>query len=133
MRTIHSLWFLCGLLALAPGCRRTLEGSIQGTVTLDTAPLNRGTVTFHPVSGGAAAYGRIQADGSYTITTGNSRGLSAGEYIVTVVATAAPSDTRKDVTGKLLTPLRYQNVGQSPLRFTVQRGGNKIDLPLVSK
>ena len=48
------------------------------------------------------------------------RGLSPGDYVVTVVATAAAADLKQDIAGKLLTPLRYGRVDQSGLRFTVQ-------------
>jgi hypothetical protein len=133
MRTTHFRLILWGFLALLSGCGGALESSIHGTVTLDSVPLHRGTVTFHPVKAGAAAYGRIQADGSYAITTGARRGLSPGEYVVTVVATAGEADPMSEVPGKLLTPLRYGRVEESGLRFTIQRGRNKIDLPLVSK
>jgi hypothetical protein len=49
------------------------------------------------------------------------------------VATAAATDIRQDIAGKLLTPLRYGRVDQSGLHFTVHHGRNKIDLPLISK
>jgi hypothetical protein len=110
-----------------------LDSSVYGTVTLDGAPLHRGTVTFHPEKTGAVAYGRILADGSYSISTGSRGGLSAGEYFVTVVATAGEADPTKEAAGKLLTPTRYGRVDQSALRSTVRPGRNKIDLALKSK
>jgi hypothetical protein len=117
-------------LALA-GCG-AYESSVSGKVTLDGEPLKSGTVVFYPASGGgAAAYGSVQADGSYTLDTGASGGLAAGEYMVTVVATTGPQPGF--LFGKMLTPERYGNVKTTDLKFTVKSGGNKIDLPLRSK
>ena len=91
-------------LALALGCGKH-ESSITGTVTFDGTPLTRGTVTFHPKAGGAAAYARIDADGNYTVKTGDQEGLKAGEYVATVVATAAPGPGQSEAAmGKLLIP-----------------------------
>jgi hypothetical protein len=132
MRITQSLWPIVGVLVLFCGCRPALESRVQGSVTLDNAPLQKGTVAFHPVQSGSTAYSSIQADGSYTIVTGTRGGLHPGEYVVTVVATGPPTGP-KDFPAKLLTPARYQSVEKSPLRFTVRRGGNRIDLALKSK
>ena len=123
---------LAGALTLAAGCGAH-DSSVYGTVTLDGKPLESGTVSFHPVGEGAAAYGRIGADGSYRLHTGAEQGLAAGEYVVTVVATAPPPNPHSEVVGKLLTPARYGSFDQTDLRFTVEPGRNKIDLPLRTK
>jgi hypothetical protein len=123
---------VAGALAPAVGCGAH-DSSVYGTVTLDEKPLETGTVTFHPVGGGAVAYGRIGADGSYRLHTGAEQGLAPGEYVVTVVATAPPPDPRSEVVGKLLTPARYNRRDQTDLRFTIARGTNRIDLALQTK
>jgi hypothetical protein len=128
-RAVSLLSAIC-LLALT-GCG-AYESSVSGIVTLDGNPLKSGTVVFYPVGGGgAAAYGSVQADGSYTLDTGASGGLAAGEYVVTVVATTGPQPGA--LFGKLLTPERYGNAKTTDLKFSVKTGGNKIDLPLRSK
>lgn len=129
LRVISLLGAVC--LVAFTGCSR-YESSVSGKVTLDGEPLKSGTVVFYPAAGsGAAAYGSVQADGSYTLDTGASGGLAAGEYVVTVVATTGPQPGF--LFGKMLTPERYGNVKTTDLKFTVKKGGNKIDLPLSSK
>jgi hypothetical protein len=120
-------------LILPAGCGRSFDGSVNGMVTLDGKPLATGTVTFHPVGSGPMAYGRIQADGRYSVVTASRQGLPPGEYVVTVVATAPPPNPKLEIPGELLTPVRYGRLDQSGLHFTVQRGQNTFDLPLVSK
>jgi hypothetical protein len=117
-------------LLLLAGCGAH-ESAVTGKVTIDDAPLTSGTVAFYPQGGGAAAYGSIQSDGTYTLETGAAGGLAAGVYVVTVVATTPPQPGYQF--GKLLTPLRYNKVDTSDLKFTVKPGSNKIDLPLHSK
>jgi hypothetical protein len=123
---------VAGALTLAVGCGAH-DSSVYGTVTLDRKPLETGTVTFHPAGEGAVAYGRIGADGSYRLHTGAEQGLAAGEYIVTVVATAPPPDPHSEVVGKLLTPARYGKLDQTDLRYTIEPGRNQIDLALQTK
>ena len=123
---------VAGALTLAVGCG-THDSSVYGTVTLDGKRLTTGTVTFHPTGEGAVAYGRIGADGSYRLHTGAEKGLAAGEYLVTVVATAPPPDPHSEVVGKLLTPARYGRLDQTDLRFTIEPGKKQIDLPLQTK
>jgi hypothetical protein len=125
--------FLAFLLALCFGCGKH-ESSITGAVTVDGKPLTRGTVTFHPKAGGAAAYARIDADGSYTVKTGDQEGLKAGDYVATVVATAAPGPGQSEAAmGKLIIPARYGTIEQSKLEYTITAGSNKIDITLKSK
>ncbi len=72
-----------GLLAatslLVSGCGPS-KGTVTGKVTLDSIPLKGGRVDFSNKSGGASATVEIAEDGTYTV-----KGLSAGDYTVTVV------------------------------------------------
>jgi hypothetical protein len=127
---------LAAIGLLAAGCGGS--GSVTGTVTLDGAPLKRGTVTFHPVAGGATAIGGIGADGTYELAVGNDRSIPAGNYLVTVESTeapsaAAPADPRKPPAAPTrLTPDRYAARETTDLQVTVKGGGNKIPLELKS-
>jgi hypothetical protein len=125
-------WFALLLVALAAGCGAH-ESSVSGSVTLSGKPLDTGTVTFHPVAGGAAAYARIGPDGRYVLKTGSKEGLAPGDYVVTVVATAPPAEPppgSPPMPGKLLTPSQYGTVQGSPLRRTIRTGSNTVDLQL---
>lgn len=120
---------------LVAGCGSPHEASVSGTVTLDGEPLDRGTVSFHPVGEGAVAYGQIGADGSYEVKTGRESGLAPGDYKVTVVATTPPpppKDPMDEPVGELITPQRYGAKQTTDLQFAVEPGSNTIDLELTS-
>jgi hypothetical protein len=131
LRTL-SVPLLALYLASSAGCAKH-ESAVTGSVTLDGVPLSRGTVTFHPREGGAAAYARIDADGRYTLKTGAEEGLKPGKYVATVVATAPPGPGESETAvGKLLIPARYGMVEQSGLEYTITTGKNQVDIPLKS-
>lgn len=130
--TRRLLWLILALLVLH-GCGGKLESSVSGVVTIDGELLHTGRVVFHAVAGGAMAYGTIDAAGQYRITTGREKGLTAGDYVVTVVATETPSGPIGESYGKLISPIQYATKKESGLKFTVQSGANRVDLPLRSK
>lgn len=132
-----------GLLAVALavtaiGCGGKYESSVSGSVTLDGAPLPIGTVTFAPVGEGTIAHGRIDEGGDYALRTGREEGLKAGDYRVTVVAREKPASDYgpnggPPPPGRQLTPDWYRSADSSGLEFSVERGGNTIDLALTSE
>jgi hypothetical protein len=106
---------------------------VSGTVTYDGKPLSTGAVTFQPVASGPLAIGDIKSDGSYSLSTGDQAGLSAGEYQVTVVATGPmPQATEASPMPlpELLIPARYGDVNTSGLKYTVKPGENRVDIAL---
>jgi hypothetical protein len=135
---IHTLKaHVAALTALALcGCGSPYDASVTGLATLDSAPLERGVVTFAPTSGGAAAYGQIGADGRYEIWTGREAGLKPGQYVVSVVSTEDTGDRGKDggppPLGKSITPDWYRDSNTSGLNFTIEPGDNEINLELSS-
>jgi hypothetical protein len=123
---------------LAGGCGGVYDSTVTGNVTLDGNGVPRGTVAFHPRSGGPAAYSPIADNGSYAVRTGRESGLPAGEYDVTVTANERPSEA--DIAkggapppGKAITPIWYRSKESSGLKFTVEPGSNVINLELTSK
>ncbi len=127
------------LFSTIAGCGG-LESSVSGIVTLDGKPLElgegTGTVSFHPQAGGSVAQARIGPGGRYELKTGSTKGLPAGEYIVTVVATGPKPKTPPGATpipGPLLTPTSYGTKNISDLRFTIHPGENEINIALSSK
>ena len=125
---------LFSVFGMLTGCGASNESTVSGKVTLDGQPLERGTVTFHPVAGGPAAYGQIQANSSYRLKTGSAAGLALGKYVVTVVATESPklSEEAGEKIPPLLTPERYGEVKRTDLEFTIRPGDNTIDLALTN-
>jgi hypothetical protein len=124
------------LLLLAAGCGGA-EATVSGRVTLDNEPLQRGTVTFVPQDGGTPGYGPIDSEGNYQVPSRGRAGLSPGRYAVTVVARQPSEEPASPLgmpgPGKSLIPPRYSTVERSDLRFTVERGANRIDLSLRSE
>lgn len=131
----QSFWFL-GIVSLAlTGCGSGSEATVIGLVTLDGKPLDRGSVSFVPVTSGAGASASIGNDGSYEVQTGAISGMSPGDYVVTVRANGDPiprADGGPPTPGKPITPAKYNSRNTSGLQYTIQPGANEINLELKS-
>ena len=121
-------------LLLVVGCGGK-PAKVSGTVSIDGAPVQQGTVTFAPTGGGMRATGIIQSDGSYRIQTNRDVGLEIGEYDVAVasreiISTGEGSPPRP---GKFFVPSRYGRTTTSGLHYSVEKGSNVIDIDLSSE
>lgn len=137
-RTITFPICLIGLLIGLNGCGGVYESSVSGVVTLDSASISRGTVTFKPKGEGPSAYGQIGLDGEYKLRTGREYGVPSGQYLVTVVANEPPPLKQTAAggpppPGPPITPAWYRNPNTSGLEYTVEPGSNKIDLELTTQ
>ena len=102
---------------------------VTGTVKYSDGTVPKGviaSINFQPVNPGAdtkAASGSIASDGSFILTTIQpGDGARPGEYIVTVRVVDGYPD------GKLLVAERFASPATSPLKETVEEGGdNKFD------
>jgi len=145
---LRSLWMLCFAVALtAPGCggssgKKIDRQSISGSVTLDGAPLDQGTIRFEPMSDvkeKTAAGSLIQA-GRYAISA--AEGLPPGKYIVSISAVegaastpaADPQDAMnaaaKETPKADRIPAKYNK--NSELVVEIKSGSNQHDFPLTS-
>jgi hypothetical protein len=125
---------------------------IEGTVTLDGQPVPNVSITLIPAvagSGTEPAGGRSVEAGRYTISSQNGnagKGAVAGEYLVLASNVevidlsadksfdeAAESSAHGRIIQKELLPSVYQDRTKTPLKITVNKGKNKIDLELKSK
>ena len=137
MHRTAAIALVCASVFLA-GCGGKLA-QVTGKVTLDDRPLERGTVTFHPVKAGPLGIGALQPGGTYQIKSGDQSGVPPGDYQVTVVATADPpkpaagAGPAPEAPPALLTPAKYGKVETSGLRFTVPAGGGSFPIPLKSQ
>lgn len=118
-------------LLLIVGCSKPPfeVAPVTGKVTIDGKPFSTGKVMFAPaakpgsVESGKGAYGLLNDDGSYTLSTyGNNDGAVVGKHWVTVVKTDGTFLDRKGYT-------RY-TVGSGTK--AVEAGGSKIDLALTT-
>ena len=90
------------------------------------------------VAGGPPAYARIEETGSYDVRTGREEGLPSGEYQITVVANEPPAVQQTasggpPPPGKAITPPWYRTKETSGLKYTVEPGGNEVNLELKSQ
>jgi hypothetical protein len=119
------------LLGCSSGPKLPPLAPVSGVVTINGAPVPRGTVQFVPEGGGPTATGEIGADGGYTLKTAGVDGAMVGTHLVKVDARDVPKGDW-DTLPKYLTPKKYASEKASGLKFEVKAGqSNKIDLPLV--
>lgn len=133
-RRTHLVFWGVILIYLAGCGQKENLVPVSGEVLLDGKPLDGATVTFHPVKGGPVGSAMTDSSGRFTVMTGTLRGIKPGEYIVTVVKTgevvrADPLAPEKPP--PMLTPVKYANVKQSPLKYTAP--GGPANLQLSSK
>jgi hypothetical protein len=93
---------VCFLIALSIGCGSNCK--VTGKVTFpDGTPLTVGEVVFE--TSALASRGKIQKDGSYTISTGELKGVPKGTYQVSIsgftpTVTPAPLNEEGRPTGR---------------------------------
>lgn len=86
---------------------------VKGKVTYKGKPLTRGRIKFEPDGFGRNAYGKIQSDGTFTLTTDKEGdGAVAGHHRVAVTETGIKSS--RDAVAK-----KYANVSSSGLTADV--------------
>jgi hypothetical protein len=126
----------CAAILIVSGCQRNSLplAQVQGTVSFQGKPLQRGEVTFMPESGtpGPTAIGKIQADGSFKMQTLESAGAAIGRHRVMVHCRSplTPEEARNLVIPKSLIPEKYSSEKDTPLRFEVKKGENKYRIVL---
>lgn len=120
------------------GCGERLEATVSGKVTLDGAVVFPGRITFAPSDiKQAPAVGKLETDGSYSLSTNRIEGALAGEYRVAIQSYEAvkglkPGERHYGPTPALV-PEKYLQVATSGLSYTVEPGSNTIDIELVSE
>jgi len=131
------------LSSVVLGCNKSPYdlAPVVGTVTVDGQPLAAGSIMFAPnaregnVNSGKPAFGRIQSDGSYSLTTySDGDGAIAGSHWVTIFSPA------KNSTGTTPVSTTPSNIPRFD-RITVPSGPvdvladkeNHIDVALTSQ
>jgi hypothetical protein len=70
---------------------------VKGRITYRGKPLNQGSITLEATDGGRDAKGKIEPDGSFTLTTNqDGDGAIIGVYRVVVTDTNPQVQTKKD-------------------------------------
>lgn len=136
-RSVGVLAVWC-LLVIMAGCgkRGPDVQMVEGTITLDSAPLCAAFVTFIPLTAdGLAAVGLTQEDGGYVLngTEGKKygKGTLQGEYAVMVrKMVPGPNGSVEPV---LASPEQYASKDSTPLRANVVKGRNSVNFDLSSE
>lgn len=125
------MWLLLTtVVAIGCGDGGPAGATVQGTVTYEGKPLERGVVLFNPTDQEqSASRATIQSDGRYKLT------VVPGEYKVVVnLFTETDSSLEPGDPGyqepKSLLPGQYSSLMRTPLEFTVEDQPTEIDLPL---
>ena len=128
------LFTFSSLIALV-GCGSGQESSLEGVVTLDGSPVERGRIIFVPSESGAGAFAAIKSDGSYEAHTGSVNGLESGDYSIVIQSREDPIPDPKGgppMPGKLITPNKYARSNTSGLNVSISLGSNEKDFELKS-
>ncbi len=131
--TFRRLPLLIALLAV--GCQggSAALAPVSGKVTYKGSPLPGGTIVFTPDASrserGQLAVGRIQADGTFALRTGEALGARPGWYRITVVSVA--SSSAPFAAPYSVIPERYRDPELSLLACEVKgQQANAIDIEL---
>jgi hypothetical protein len=114
------------------GCSSS-DGTVNGTVTLDSQPLKEGIVRFVPVGGKSQTATANIKDGKFTATVppGEMRvEFSAPKVVGRHKMMDTPDSPMVDDVDELL-PARFNT--QSDIKITVKRGGQREAFALASK
>lgn len=141
MRCLAALMIGIGCVFVAVGCQKSLPATVGGVVTIDGQSLPEGEnyageVMFHPTGGGAPAYGQFLSGGEYLVQTGTTKGLTPGDYKVTVrlveIEPEPPGGYENAPAQKLISPRKYNDIERTDLQATIVDGKNTVNLDLVT-
>jgi hypothetical protein len=121
-------------LVFLVGCGGTNMGQVSGTVTHKGKPVSPGVIQFYP-EGGPMAFGGLDKDGRFTLTTKNpGDGALAGTHRVCVLpfipgaGDTGPGKPPIDYDPKNI-PEKYRSVDTTPLKVEVL-AGKRIEVVL---
>ena len=144
---LFSFFFVPLLVVSGCGGGKVATNMVEGSITLDGTPLTGATIIFSPVSqdAGMAAIGTSDSAGKFTLQTqlgAIGKGTTAGEYIVTIrkiesvptgkTIRTGDGTTEQEFVEKSLVPELYSTTASTPLKQTIVKGHNKVELTLVS-
>jgi len=143
---VFSLAALGFALVFAAGCGGGKTDvpliKVTGTVKVGGAPLQMGTVEFHPDANKgntfkAKASGTIKPDGTYLLVTDTKEGAPAGWYMVSISGQGMPDPSKMPEPGKATTTpalnAKYTKPETSGFSFEVKEGApaGAYDLSLL--
>lgn len=131
-------WLLLVAMAGCGGSNPLGRQAVSGTVTLDGAPLDSGSIEFTPLEGSGIASGAVIAAGKYEIPAES--GLPPGKYRVSIVDNPpAPPLPPGHMPGDDLPPQPKPRVPAAWNRNSTQqievteKGPNQFDFHITTK
>lgn len=132
------------------GCNKGPELTpVTGTVEFDGKPVESGTISFYPASGGRPAVGKLGPGGHYQLSTlQEGDGALLGEHKVTIdsrkvidglpepkslqeeIEQANNNERRPSPKVVWIVPKKYRAQATSGLTASVNQGSNEIDFKL---
>lgn len=129
--------FLAVIALAATSCSGGALTPVRGKVVVGGQPAVGAVVLFHAEEGGmdnVPATGVAEADGTFSLTTGDKPGARTGKYVVTVVW---PDPSKKPTPQQTMMGLapdapdllagRFATPKVSPLRAEVKSGENNLE------
>jgi len=111
-------------------------GRVSGIVTYGGKPVPTGTVVFMPTESGPPAYGNIDPDGRYTLSTyspGDGAVLGKHAVMITALEQLTPAEAANpNRMPKMLIPAKYNDTKTSGLTADVRAGENTIEFDLTA-
>ena len=129
---ILSFSFLAACLTIVGCAGDSTRGTVSGTVTLDSQPLAKGTISFIPIGGATASADAPIVGGKFTavIPVGEKRvTISSPKVVGKRKAYDTPDSPMVDQTEELLPPTYNRG---SQLTLTVKPGKQTSDYDLTS-
>jgi hypothetical protein len=111
---------------------------VRGKVLLKGEPVEGAVVTFHPKGADLRTVlpvGQTDAEGTFTLSTGQSPGAPAGEYVVTLICPQmvdAKGKKQVGMSGQRLTTVdafkgAYAREESSTIKVEVKSGANELE------
>jgi hypothetical protein len=133
-RNVLLVPLLFGFGALAGCSNGRPVARVSGVVTYGGKPVPHGTVLFMPADSGPPAYGNLDADGHYTLSTySHGDGAVLGKHSVRITAREPLTPEMLNnaaITPKQLVPSKYGDPRTSNLTAEVEKRDNQIDFTL---
>lgn len=127
-QVIGNASLVAALLGLV-GCTGKSSGTVSGKVTYKGNPVASGSVNFYNPGTGAAAEGKLDDNGAYTLPGP----LDAGTYKVYLqppIPEQLPPGQKAKKRAPFTVPPKYQTASNTPISKEVKVGNNDIPITL---
>ena len=133
---LTTIWVIVFTMPIFLGCgpSRPETATVTGKITFQGKPVPEGTIIFYPENGRSAS-GRIQADGTYTLTTfEKGDGAILGNHTVTIEAVRFPQGAQpKSLEEEIAMGKKTKSQNTNPVWFVPQQYADQTTSNLTAK